>query len=71
MKDNHFKLSNSFTSLFSQKGALVSSIFLFYVEETPTSNSLDKGLFKLNPKSANHLDDVPVEMLRKKSKNKL
>lgn len=61
MKDNnHFKLSSSFQSLFNLKSNKV---------DKPLS--ADKALYRLNPSSANALEDVPVDVLRRKSKSKL
>ena len=74
-KDSHFKLSSSFKTLFTTKNTSSNPTTRNrwnHAEQKPTtSTSADKGLFKLNPRIANHLDDVPVDVLRKKSRTKL
>ena len=64
--DNHFKLSNSFKNIFSTS----SNAFLMVEEkQRPANNS--QTMFKLNPQSANPLENVPVDTLRRKSRTKL
>ena len=68
-KDIHFKLSNSFKTLFS---ATPPSTHVFVLEQqNQSAASADKALFKLNPRIANSLEDVPVDVLRRKSRTKL
>lgn len=62
MKNQHFKLSSTFTNLFANKQP---------GNANNKSKSIESGLFRLNPMSAQTLEDVPIDMLRKKSRNKL
>jgi hypothetical protein len=68
MENSQFRLSNSFTNLFLQKGTQNSNSDN-NAEDASNTDATNKGLFKLNPKSAEQ--NMPIEALEGRSKQRL